>query len=276
MRVLARSIRLTLSALMLLGSASSPSRGIIGYPNPFTPEQCELAIRHAERLRNQTPDDSVFQRMRAEGLLCLGLADDPEALDLAIDGFSQVIRREPLSFFPWLYYAEAVRQRYPLSDEAVNAFVSARQVLVQADVGSVRTDLFTYIDESIEQIRRAKDHFSGLILTGETVTADTASGPSQIGDRLMLIARTGPAGLRHALAMLDSYVATHPNTILSTFYRAELSRGIAGSQAIAALYSAASSFLCGNECELDCATLCTISGTRLRYLETRTSLLILP
>lgn len=56
----------------------------------------------------RTPNEGRARLIRAEALLCRGLEDDREALDEAIDGFTDVVGREPENFFARLYLGESI------------------------------------------------------------------------------------------------------------------------------------------------------------------------
>jgi hypothetical protein len=246
---------------------NSPAAAIDS-PNPFTDEQCTLAWNYAShRLRND-PTDARAHLTQAEALLCAGLRDNIEALDRAIAGFEEAVRREPANFYPRLYLAEALRKRFFLSDEAVQAFLAARDVLGNADVGAARSDYDAYIVAAVGEIRQQQDHFSLVLRDGEADFVAGRASPHQIGDWLKLLSCTGPGGLRQALSTLDTYLVARPNEILETFYRAELLRGIVAATKLVPLYRAAETALCAGDPDLLALQACGLARERLRRLTT--------
>lgn len=264
------------TALLLCSLGCTPSFAAFGFPNPFHPEQCAIALARADRLRRTHPSDARAALIRAEGLLCAGVQDDPEALDRAIVDLEDAARREPGNFFAHLYLAEAVRKRYSFSDEALQAFVNAGAALTRAAVGAARPELQAYIDQSIEGVRQGRQQFSRRSREHEAALAAGQASSFQIGSWLTLLAQTGPAGLRRAVATLEAHVAAHSDETLNTLYRAELARGRLPSGTLHALYRAAEATLCTTGSDVPRQQACALARRRLRQLGAEAAVLTTP
>jgi hypothetical protein len=246
-------------------SWSGTALGAVGYRTPFLPEQCGLALAKAQRLLRTGPNDLRARMINAEALLCSGLQDDPEALDRAIDAFQWVLARDPTNFFARLYLAEAIRGRFPISDMAVAAFAEAQRALNVANVGAGRAQIEAHIANSIREVTEQQRQSAATVRDGEIVLASGNGSPHQVGEWLMLIARTGPQGVEHAAAVLDKCAAEHPDPILS-FYRAEMLRDRTDKSTLTALYRAAAERLCREGGGVADRQACTLARWRLQQL----------
>ncbi|MFI5397562.1 MAG: hypothetical protein ACHQ9S_18655 [Candidatus Binatia bacterium] len=258
------AVRVLAFVLPLLWSGVSGAT--IGYQTPFGPEQCDLALAKAQRLRHAGSNDLRARLMRAEALLCRGVQDDPAALDLAITGFERVVAQEPLNFFARLYLAEAVRERFPSSDAARAAFAEAQRALDRADVGAAHPSLAAHIAQSIREITEQLQRSAVAIHDSETAIATGNASPHAVGEWSMLVARTGSAGLERAVVRLDTYAAEHPDPILG-FYRAEMLRDRLPKSILGTLYRAAEERLCAEGGDVTDRQTCLLARWRLEQLE---------
>jgi hypothetical protein len=220
------------------------ARASITYQNPFHPQQCDLAIAAARQAFNTDQNDRRSREVLAQGLLCRGLRDDPWALDAAIRELERLLAEDDRDFFSRLYLAEAMRRRFPLSEEAVKAFVLASGTLPAADVGAARADLAAHIEGSLRALQAHGDQFRPRL---ERLLAQEAMGAltrEQLPEIAVLLAQTGPGGVDRALAILDAHRAEHQDPAFATFYRAELLRGRITRKEATRLYRSAETVLC--------------------------------
>lgn len=245
---------------------ADPSDAVVGYQTPFTSEQCGMALEHAQRLLDDNPGDLRASMVHAEALLCAGQQDDPEALDQAAEGFRQILARDPNNFFAYLYLAEATRARFSFSNAAIRAFMQARSVLSEADVGAARASLDAYIAQTIREVREQQQHFAQMIYDTEATLAAGTASSHQVGQLLMIQARTGPEGLERAAVLLDAYVAAGHRDPILKFYRAEMLRGRLARPTLAALYQAAEPYLCAEGGDFADRQACPLARLRLQQL----------
>jgi hypothetical protein len=203
----------------------------------------------------------------AEGLLCKGIEDDPGALDAAVEMFRRILADEPFNFFVELELADALRKRFPLSDEAQTALHRARQLLDNADVGAVRSELTDYIDGNLGAVEQQRARALPILQEYETAYAQgslSSAGAVQFVD---LLALTGPAGLAEARGMLDRYLEKHPDDAVAALHRAEIWRGsLAGTQS-RGLYMEAEARLCPSNGAAQKRTECELAKWRLKQFE---------
>lgn len=218
--------------------------GAFGCPAPFEPEQCQIALMRASDILQATPGDTLGLRMQAEGLLCLGLQGDVAALDGAIAQLARISPPPRSDFFGHLYLAEAWRARFFLSDEALAAFEQARDILASADVGGAAAYLSACVDQRIRQSQELRSHYLDHLDQRAHAFARGELSPFQIGSWLTLLSQTGPAGLRQAVSVLESYVARQPEPMLEFLFRAELLRGHLPKTTLRRLYRNAADALC--------------------------------
>jgi tetratricopeptide (TPR) repeat protein len=160
----------------------------------------------------------------AEGLLCEGLEDNPAALDAAARMLRRLVADEPLNFFAALDLADALRKRFPLSDEAQAALRRARQLLANADVGAARRDLTDYIDENLAAIAQQRATLLPLLRGKANALESGRLSASDMADSVILLSETGRDGIEQAERDVDVYLALHPGDTLGTLYRAEILR----------------------------------------------------
>lgn len=218
----------------------------LSYANPFHPEQCDLAVAAAERALSDNQADARARQILAEGLLCRGLTqDDPWALEAAMRGFEERLSADASDFFAQLYLAEALRRRFPLSDDVPVAFERAIAVVAHADVGSAREELSIHLRGALGAVRLHREQFLPTLQRLQDQRGHGELSWGQLGAFVTLLAHTGPSGLRRALSELDAQLARHQNPAFDAFYRAELLRGTQARAEVAALYRAAAEGLCG-------------------------------
>lgn len=85
------------------------------------PDECVPAIRESRRRISLDGGNRRWSRIRAEAYLCLGLADDPVALRIAIELFEAILSDDSDNLPARLGLAEALAKRAPLADETLVA-----------------------------------------------------------------------------------------------------------------------------------------------------------
>ena len=234
----------------------------------FHPQQCGVALRFAEQRLATNGNRERALSIRAEALLCLGLLDDPAALDQAIAALSQLTEAEPDNFFLRYDLAQALAKRFFLGQAAQQAFVDAQRLVRSADVGAARPELESELREDLDRLEQDQQHF--LPILGEQAPAFTDGQLSshEAGQYLALLAQTGPEGLERALSAFDSPGPYRDDAIVRTLYRAEVLRGRVADGGIANLYRAAEMRLCGSESAADRQG-CRLARSRLEDLHAR-------
>jgi tetratricopeptide (TPR) repeat protein len=234
------------AGLALACSAAVPALGepAFSYRSPFHAEQCDTALAYARQREAREPADRRARRLVAEALLCRGLDDDLAALDAAIAQLHAIGRDEPADVFIQLELADAVRKRFPLSDDAQALLRRARALLDAGDVGAARADLTDYIEDNLAAVvaYRARQQ-PRLAALAAAFRAEQLSAV-EVGEFVSLLALTGPGGLLVAEERLNEYLAQHPDAELATLRRAELLRGRASVDTVRELYQAAERALC--------------------------------
>lgn len=236
--------------------AITTAEASLTYSNPFHPEQCELAVSSAERDLARR-EDARAREILAEGLLCRGLeADDPWALAVALDAFRARAAARPDDFFAKLYVAVALQRLFPLAPETMVAVDEADDALVAADIGAARPGLESHVAEMRTALEGHRRQFLPILQQREGDLNRGSLTRAGLIDVLILLAETGPAGIGRAHVVLDSYLESHPDVVLDTFYRAEISRGRDLPHGLMELYRTAEVTLCrtltaepANECE---------------------------
>ncbi len=257
--------RVVVTALTLMGliRAANAIEPAYSFRNPFDPEQCDRAIRFAERRLEQEPTDPWARQLRAEGLLCRGLDDDPWALDEAIALLREIVADKPDNFFAQLALADALRKRFPASGEAQAALRRARELLAAVDDGPARAELAEYLTENAAAITAHRSRV--LALVREREGAFAAASPQDVAALVRALPQTGPAGIERAEQHLEVYLMEHDDAALRTLYRAELMRGRAPPARCRMLYADAVSALCAAPPSDDCA----LAQRRLAQLDQR-------
>ena len=248
---------LTCVSVGLLCGGWVTARASLTYSNPFHPDQCEIALASGEQALVRNSQDARATEIVAEALLCRGLErDDPWALQAAIAAFRARLSSQPDDFFSQLYYAEALRRRFPLADETPVAFKRAHTTLATADVGAARAALNAYLIDALADVNSNREQFLPVLRARAASLEQGPLAPAQLIDLLTLLAQTGPRGVDHALAILDAQVSRQPDAALDTFYRAEILRGRESQGALVRLYQSAEAAVCEatratplNECQ---------------------------
>jgi tetratricopeptide (TPR) repeat protein len=242
-----------------VASVVSPTSGLepaYSFRSPFDPQQCERAIRAGKRALEQDEASSRAQALLADGLLCRGLEDDPGALDAAAEMFRRIVAEEPSNFFAGLELADALRKRFPLSDEAESALRRAQRILPNADVGAAREDLTDYIEENLAAMAQQKASILPILRGRAEALASGSLSATELADSVILLSETGPGGIDRAQRGLDVYLARHPGDALGTLYRAEILRLAGQGAGSLPLYTEAEKHLCvpgtvpSSECSL--------------------------
>jgi tetratricopeptide (TPR) repeat protein len=213
------------AAVPLCGVTSTvAAQPAYSFRNPFNPQQCERAIRAGKQALAQQEWSAGARMLLAEGLLCRGLEDDPRALDAAAEMLRRIVAEEASNFFAQLELADALRKRFPLSDEAQAALRRARAGLDASDLGAARQALTDYIDENLAAMAQQRAVIlPPLRSRAEALESGTLSA-SDLADSVILLSESGPDGIDQAERGLDVYLALHPGDALGTLYRAEILR----------------------------------------------------
>lgn len=207
------------SSLTLPASAVEPA---YSFRNPFHPEQCERAIRFADRLLEREPANRRGRLIRAEGYLCKGLNDDPVALDQAIFLLSQSVAEQPDNFFARLELADAEYKRFPLSGRAEAALEQLGDLLHSDRLGAARHELESHVTEKRAAAERRVARTLPLLQRyGAHYQADTLPPPA-MAELVSLLVLTGTDGVARAAQLLDAFLARHPDATLATLYRGEI------------------------------------------------------
>jgi hypothetical protein len=240
----------------------------LSYSNPFHPDQCDLAVKSAQRTLSGDRGDASARLILAEGLLCRGLTrDDPWALEDAIQGLEERLAIQPHDFFATLYHAEALKRRFPLADRTVRAFERAGEVLVDADVGDARPALEEHVGASLRWLGSYRERNIPILRDRARKLAAGTLGSDEAGEFFALVTSTGPDGVEWARGALDSYCLRHPgDQVVDTFYRAELLRGTAEPNEVQNLYRSARAAVCPPDTPKS-ADLCGRIDRRLKQLE---------
>lgn len=226
------------------------------FQSPFSAEQCDRAIVAARQELTRDGSRSHGRLLLAEGLLCRGLEDDPTALDSAAEILRQIVRDEPANFFAQLELADALRKRFPLSDEAQTMLGRARQLLDGTDVGAARQRLAQYIDDNLAAMAEQHARTLPLVQTRAAALATGTLPPADMAGFVILLAQTGPDGVVQAERSLETYLTRHYDDMLATLYRAELLRAGGAAERARPLYADAEARLChagtvqSSECSL--------------------------
>jgi len=226
------------------------------FRSPFSLQQCERAIRTGKQALAQDESSAGARMLLAEGLLCRGLEDDPGALDAAAEMLRRIVAEEPSNFFAQLELADALRKRFPLSDEAHAALRRARTGLDAADLGAAREDLTDYIQENLAAMAQQRAAILPLLRSRAEALACGTLSATDLADSVILLSETGPDGIDQAQRGLDVYLARHPGDALGTLYRAEILRLEGQGTRSLPLYAEAEKHLCvpgaapSSECSL--------------------------
>ncbi len=235
------------------------------FRNPFHPEQCDRAVVFADRLLARDPASKRGRLIRAEGLLCKGLDDDPWALDEAFALLRLLAADEPHNFFVRLELADAERKRFPLSDEAESSLRQTEALLRSAEVGAARRELEAHVSENQAAMERRAARILPLVderWTQYTAGTLTAAGMAQLVSLLVLL---GPGGVDDAERSLDGFLATYPDAALATVYRGEVLWARGALRESEAVYRNAERLLCGSG-QVKLSHDCLLARGRLQHL----------
>jgi hypothetical protein len=122
-----RPLLAAISSWLLASLAWAQAPAAPSFRSPFHPDECVPAILEAERQLGMSPGALRWERILAQGFLCLGLKDDPAALDRAAAIFRAVLAKAPKDIQAQLGLADALRKRAPLSPEALAELNRAKQ-----------------------------------------------------------------------------------------------------------------------------------------------------
>jgi hypothetical protein len=150
---------LAVSCLWLLASlAQAQGQAAPAFRSPFHPDECVPAILEAQRQLGMNPGAGRWQRILAQGFLCMGLKDDPVALDRAAAIFRAVLAKAPEDIPAQVGLADALRRRAPLSPEAL-AELNRAQQLVEHRAEPVPPRLGRYVAENLVALDRRRSEF---------------------------------------------------------------------------------------------------------------------
>jgi hypothetical protein len=230
--------------------------------SPFHPEQCEMAIAHGRR-RVAASDTPSARLTVAEGFLCAGLAgDDPWALEEAIALLRDIVAASPDHLFARLELADALRARYPLSEEALGQYEDAKRLLEPPACGAACGELAEHIDASVRALGRKRERL-GRAGEPRRPPAETR----RFAAHVTALAQSGIEGERRALELLDDRARLSADRYLDTLQRAELLRGTRPREEIRGLYEAARHQLCRAENEGENREWCSLVQFRIEQLD---------
>jgi hypothetical protein len=255
----------TVLVLVSLTRAAVASEPAFSFRNPFHPEQCDRAVRFAQKRLAENASNRRARFILAEGRLCQGLKDNPWELDKAIDMLRQIVADEPRNFFAQLELADALRKRYPASAEAHTVLLRARDLLNAVELGRARADLAEYVAENAAAIAGQRSRILSLVREYE---ADFTAGrlqPPHMAALLLALEQTGGSGVERAERYLEVYLMQHDDIALRTLYSAELMRGRSPPARCRDLYADAVSALCAAQPSSDCS----LAQWRLTQLDQR-------
>lgn len=264
-RALALTGSIVVVSTLTTHASTEMSTPVFSFNNPFHPQQCGKAIQFARLRLRQAPTAIDAQMLLAEGLLCSGLADDPTALDGAIRILKRIVRRAPTNFFAQLGLADALRKRFPLSDDALLSLARAQELSRQSDLGEGRQELMNYIRENRAAIDAYRSQHLPSLLRAR-MPSPIAWSDEDLGRIPSLMAQRGPQGQMAAVRALKAYSTRHPNDVRTHFYRTEVLRGRAADLVSTRHYKALYQALCSNP-EVDSKTPeCSVIRLRLSQL----------
>lgn len=265
----ARRLLVAAGVVFCVGPSVSGAEPAYSFHSPFHPQQCDRAIDAGHRQLDRDPSDGTGRMLVAEGLLCRGLEDDPGALDAAIGMLRQIAADQPAHFFAQLELADALRKRFPLSDDAQAALLRARDLLQTADVGAARQELTDYIDENLAAVAQHRAGALPFLEESAQRLATNTLSPAEMAGFISVLAQTGPEGLLGAEQRLDTYLMRHTDDALATLYRAELLRGRVLPETSRRLYAEAEARLCDRPRAEAESPECRLARSRERQLRER-------
>jgi hypothetical protein len=176
----------TLLAWLPCSNAQTPA--VPSFRSPFHPDECTAAITEARRQLRMHPKGLRWQRVLADGFLCLGLKDDPVALDRAASLFRIVLARAPGDLRAQVGLADALRRCTPLSTAALIALQRAEEIVASVDA-SRDLDLRGYIAENLAALRQRRAQFLG---TGAKWKSKSTSAPLALRGRIEIDLERSP------------------------------------------------------------------------------------
>jgi hypothetical protein len=250
-------------------AAAGDGRAAYSFRSPFNPEECGRAIAAAHVELARRPSDSAARQLLGEGQLCEGLQDDPGALDAAIQTLDAVAAAAPSDFFAQLDLADALRKRFPLSNETEAAMRKVRALAHTADLGAARGEILHYVRDNLAAVEEERARTLPVLEGWEAVGSDAQGALSSrlLVELVGVLALTGPDGLARAGRMLEAYLHRHPGDGIATLYRAEVLRGRIDVSATRSLYQEAIKQLCpGEAARSDSRAACLLARWRIRQL----------
>ena len=237
------------------------------FRSPFNPAQCQRAVAFGQHLIQRDPSSARARLILAEGHLCRGLDDNPWALDEAISRLHEISVSDPTNFNVQLELAEALRKRFPLSEDTEQALLRARDLLRSADVGAARPALAQYLAQTTTAVadRRARTVSNVAVAQAEFNLSSVAA--SDLSLLVSLLAQTGPLGLQRAEEILAAYLARYPDDARAQFDRAEVQRGRVSPAVLRAHYAATAVRLCDASAGASTTAECSVARLRLTQIE---------
>jgi hypothetical protein len=252
--------------LVLTYVGPSWAQGGNTFRSPFNAAQCERAVAFAQQRLRREPASARARLILAEGHLCRGLDDDPWALEEAIGQLGEILADDPANFAAQLDLAEALRRRFPLSEETEQALLRAQYLLRTSDVGAAHPTLLQHLVETTAAVadRRARTMSSLAVAQAEFDPNSSTAGDLSL--LVSLLAQTGPHGLQRADEILTAYLARRPDDIRAQFYRAEVQRGRIQPVLLRPVYAVAAVSLCDVRAGLTTRAECSVAQLRLAQI----------
>lgn len=250
-------------ATVLLTAVASPAVAQVG--SSFHPEQCEIALAWSASELARVPGDRRARQARAEAWLCRGLLlDDRHALRFASARFARLAARDPADFFSRWHLGLALRRLYPLWSETEAVLAAARDTLDLAAVGAAKEQLATAVERDLSGVRSVRALHGPEL--ARRLQAIAIANIGEASETLLVLAQTGPAGLRQARRTFNRLAAAAPADPTLPYYRAELARDSASSERLRRWYEAVHAGACGGAPVERFARQCDMIAERLRQL----------
>ncbi len=160
--------------------------------------------------------------IRAEGLLCKGLDDDPWALDAAIAALREIVASEPENFFAQLESADALRARFRCSDDAAEALATAAAFLNRAPLGDATADLAAYVASNAAALQREQRR---AVMDMQRIARIEVPSASDVYVMVTLLKQLGPAAVALAEGVVAASIERDPSDEYMQLARAELTWG---------------------------------------------------
>jgi len=257
-------IRLVVLTALLVPAGVNAGPSELSYHNPFHPQQCGLAVRYAEKRLVVEPQAARARLVLAEGLLCRGLAGDVCSLDDAIVLLTEIAVKQPADFWARLDLAEAVRARFPASEESLSALKAAADALEQSDLGEASGTLARHIENSRAVVVAYRAWVLDRVAPKRSSALSGGLPAEEMYEFVTLAALLGAKG--HAEALFALRIHGGADTPLARMATAELGRGLIAVDDAIALYSRAAAGLCGDGRLGIANSQCQLARTRLDTL----------